>query len=92
MARHSESGATARRWVTRVGGGGRVVIPAELRAALGVKQGDAVVFESTGGDVTLRPQAEVIRSLQEKYKKRWKDPKFSVDGFLAGRKAIWGEE
>lgn len=92
MARRVAKRKAARRWVTRVGGGGRVVIPAGLRSTLGLKQGDTVVFESMGPDVVLKPQTEVIRTLQDKYKKRWRDPKFSVDAFLSRRKAMWGEE
>lgn len=81
-----------RRWVTRIGGGGRVVVPAHLRKKLGLKAGDMVVFEAANDHVTLKPQTEVIRGLQKKYAQRWKSPEFSVDSFLAGRKASWGEE
>jgi hypothetical protein len=45
-----------------------------------------------GNRVTFRPHAEVVRSLQQKYAERWREPEFSVDAFLAERKALWGEE
>lgn len=82
----------AQRWVTRIGGGGRVVIPAHLRKKLGLKPGDKVVFEQADDQVTFKPHMEVVRELQKKYAQRWKSPKFSVDAFLAERKASWGEE
>jgi AbrB family looped-hinge helix DNA binding protein len=81
-----------RRWLSRIGGGGRVVVPAALRQELGLKPGDAVVFESAEGTVALKPQIEVIRALQEKYGKVWQAPEFSSDSFLAERKSMWGEE
>jgi AbrB family looped-hinge helix DNA binding protein len=92
MARKSIPHTRTRQWVVPVGGGGRVVIPAELRQALGVAAGDAVVFESNGTDVKMRSHGEVLRTMQEKYKQRWRKPEFSVDAFLAQRKAAWGED
>lgn len=92
MARMRANSPSARRWVTRIGGGGRVVVPAELRGTLGLKQGDAVVFEATGRTITFKPHGEVVRSLQKKYGQRWRSAKFSADAFLAERKAAWGEE
>jgi len=82
----------ARRWFSRVGGGGRVVVPAELRADLGLKAGDKVVFEASQEGVKLRPHRDIVREIQKKYAQRWKSPEFSVDAFLAERKALWGEE
>jgi AbrB family looped-hinge helix DNA binding protein len=91
MKKRSET-TVRRQWAARVGGGGRVVIPADLRQTLGVRAGDVVVFESNGEGVRLRPQAEMLRELQDKYRRRWRKPAFSVDAFLAQRKAEWGEE
>src|SRR5438477_10874292 len=81
-----------RRWVSRIGGGGRVVVPAQLRGALGLKTGDRVVFEATDDRVTFKPHVDVVRELQKKYGQCWRSPEFSTDAFLAERKAMWGEE
>jgi AbrB family looped-hinge helix DNA binding protein len=85
------AGAT-RRWLSHVGPGGRVVVPAELRGALGLKEGDAVVFEATGNQIAFKSHSDIVRAIQEKYSKRLRAPEHSVDAFLADRKALWGEE
>jgi AbrB family looped-hinge helix DNA binding protein len=44
--------------------GGRVVIPAEIRLALGLKVGDAVLWELSGGQATITTRAQRIRQAQ----------------------------
>ncbi len=92
MANQKGRQGKVRRWVSRIGGGGRVVVPAQLRGALGLKTGDRVVFEAIDDLVTFKPHVDVVRELQKKYGQRWKSPEFSTDAFLAERKAMWGEE
>ena len=48
----------------RVAAGGRVVIPAEYRKALGVKVGDQVVIELQGDELRLRPRRAAITKVQ----------------------------
>ncbi|MFL5334163.1 MAG: AbrB/MazE/SpoVT family DNA-binding domain-containing protein [Geminicoccaceae bacterium] len=43
---------------------GRLVIPAEIRAALGMEQGGAFVAHLEDGSVRLRPLREVIAEVQ----------------------------
>ena len=92
MAGQKTRQGKVRRWISRIGGGGRVVVPAQLRGVLGLKAGDRVVFEATDDRVTFKPHVDVVRELQKKYGQRWKSPEFSTDAFLAERKAMWGEE
>lgn len=80
-----------KRWQTHIGEGGRVVLPAELRNALGLQQGDAVVIEAERGRAILRPHVETVRAIQEKYRTRWKSKSMSSEAFLAERRAMWGE-
>lgn len=50
--------------------GGRVVIPAEIRRALGLKEGDTVLFEQRDGEVLLttrKAQIERARSIFRQY-------------------------
>ena len=49
---------------TRVGAGGRVVIPAAYRKALGVRPGDHLLLVLEGGQVRLLTPEEAIRSAQ----------------------------
>lgn len=50
--------------------GGRVVIPAEIRQSLGLKEGDAVLFEERDGEVfitTKKARLERARVLFRQY-------------------------
>ncbi len=67
--------------------GGKVVIPADLRRELGIKDGDSVVIERDAGGLTLRrddPDAALMR-LREGLKD------YSVDQFLRERREDRGE-
>lgn len=50
--------------------GGRVVIPAEIRQSLGIKEGDIVLFEERDGEVMLTTRKARLaraRALVRKY-------------------------
>lgn len=67
--------------------GGKIVIPADLRRELGIKDGDSVVMERGPDGINLRredPDA-ALSSLREAFKG------YSVDQFLRDRRADWGE-
>jgi AbrB family looped-hinge helix DNA binding protein len=49
----------------RIAPGGRVVIPAEFRKALGVEIGDDVVIELTNGELRLRSFDAALKRVQE---------------------------
>ena len=50
---------------TRVATGGRVVIPAAFRKALGIETGDQVILRLEEGAVTVISPAEALRRLQD---------------------------
>lgn len=79
--------AVPQRTVTTVGRGGRVVIPAAYRKALGLEEGDEAVLWLEGEALHLEGRAARLRRLQERIAKRMKGPAFSVDAFLAERRA-----
>lgn len=54
---------------TRVASGGRIVIPAPYRKAIGIKPGDEVVLQLEGGALRVFSRAEALRRLQEKVAK-----------------------
>ncbi len=67
--------------------GGKIVIPADLRRELGIKDGDSVVMELGLDGISLRredPDAALMR-VREAFKG------YSVDRFLRERRADWGE-
>lgn len=71
--------------------GGKVVIPADLRRDLGLKPGDTMVIEREGDALVLKSYLQVVREMQAEFRNMVGDD-YSVDQFLAERKADWGEE
>jgi len=50
---------------SRVGPGGRIVIPAPIRKRLGIETGETVVLRCTGEQVQLYSQAMAVKRLQQ---------------------------
>lgn len=75
-----------------VGPGGRIVIPAEVRRALGIEEG-TVLFTRLDGDewhvMTAEASIRRAQAIAARYKKPGVD---EVAEFLAQRRAMWGEE
>jgi AbrB family transcriptional regulator, stage V sporulation protein T len=72
--------------------GGKIVIPAELRREMGISDGDSLVIEqAAGGTLVIKTFAQVIRDGQAKVRAMVGDD-FTVDQFLAERRADWGED
>lgn len=67
--------------------GGRVVIPAEARAALGLADGASVRIRMEDGVLTIIPHAEIVRRLQEKYRRLIPGDRSLVDELIADRRA-----
>jgi AbrB family transcriptional regulator, stage V sporulation protein T len=72
--------------------GGKIVIPADLRRELGIRDGDSVVIgrDDVGG-ITLRTSDQIVRDAQRRFREMV-GPDYSVEQFLAERRADWGEE
>ena len=66
--------------------GGKMVIPAELRRALGLADGDSVVVEREWETLRIKSYAQVVREVQQEFKAMIKEP-FTVDDFIAERRA-----
>jgi|SRR5438132_994842 antitoxin PrlF len=76
-----------REWSTRITSGGRVVLPAELRAALGLADGAALRVRLDGRRIVLLPQAEILREIQEKWRRLVPGDRSLVDELIADRRA-----
>ncbi len=50
---------------TKVDRHGRIVIPAEYRRALGLREGDPVTVQLDGGELRILTRAQAIRRAQE---------------------------
>jgi AbrB family looped-hinge helix DNA binding protein len=72
--------------------GGKIVIPADLRRELGIKDGDSIVLDrSEDGSVSLKTFAQVVREEQRAFRAAV-GPSYTVDQFLADRSVDWPEE
>ena len=71
----------------KIAPGGRVVIPAEFRKALGVEVGDAVVIELRDGELRLRSLDAAIKRVQAMVRKYIPDENRSLaDELIAERR------
>jgi AbrB family looped-hinge helix DNA binding protein len=67
--------------------GGRIVIPAAIRAALGLRTGDTLIARVEDGELRLTSRAEALRRLQAKIRAWDRGTGSVVDEFLAERRA-----
>lgn len=75
----------------RLGDGGRLVIPAAMRAEMGVRPGDTLIAHMEEGELRLISRNRALHQVQEKAKQRKRPGESVVDEFLAERRALWGE-
>ena len=65
---------------------GRVVLPAELRNQLGIKDGEEVLFSRTGHGIEIRTLDEAIRQAQETVRQYVPEGVSLVDELLEDRR------
>lgn len=67
--------------------GGKIVIPAELRRELDIKDGDVLVLDrSADGSLAIKTHQQIIREGQDAIRASLKRP-FTVDEFIAEKRA-----
>ncbi len=71
----------------RIGDGGRVVIPAEMRAEMGVKSGDTVIARVSDGELSLMSQEAAVRRAQRMVRSFVPEGVSLVDELIAERRA-----
>jgi AbrB family looped-hinge helix DNA binding protein len=72
----------------RISKGGRLVIPAEIRRAMNIEEGTAVVLTLENGSLHVRTVREGIRQVQALFAKFNPKPGVSiVDEFIAEKRA-----
>ena len=73
--------------VVRISPGGRVVIPAEFRKALGVEIGDDMLIQLKGEELRLRSRQAAIKRVQAMVRKYLPDESRSLaDELIAERR------
>lgn len=71
----------------QIGAGGRIVIPAEIRSAMGIGEGDIVLARVVDGELRLLSQEAAIRKAQEVVRKHVPEGVSLVDELIAERRA-----
>ena len=91
MVDHKVYGKTSFRWEAsqrvRVDGAGRVVIPVEVRKALGIEKGQELTLSLTDDGLTLRTLERARARVKALARAHRKDARSVVDAFLAARRA-----
>ena len=81
-----------RRRRLKVAPDGRLLIPADMREAMQLREGGHVIVRVEAGELCVVDLHVSIRQAQE-FMRKFKRPGVSeVDSFLADRRAMWGEE
>ena len=70
----------------KLGEGGRLVIPAAMREALGIKPGDEMALECIDGELKVKSYVAVIRELQAEFSKLVPAGTDVVEDFLRDRR------
>jgi AbrB family looped-hinge helix DNA binding protein len=50
---------------TKLSAGGRIVLPAQMRAKLGVKEGDELLLTVSDGEIRITPKALALKNALE---------------------------
>lgn len=66
--------------------GGRVQLPADVRRALSLSEGDTVLIEVVDGEVHLRPLSAAVRRIQERTKAFIRPGESIVEELIAERR------
>ena len=70
----------------KMSNGGRVVIPIEIRQELGLKEGDAVLWELLDGEARITTRLQRIRQAQALVRKHVAPGASLVDELIADRR------
>ena len=76
----------------KIAEGGRVVIPADYRRALGLKVGDEVILRMADGEVHILTRREAIKKAQALVRKHVPDRKSLVRELICERRGEAADE
>lgn len=67
--------------------GGRIIVPAAYRRAMGLTKGDTVLMELRGEELLVRPAKSALRRVQERLRPYASATESIVDELIADRRA-----
>ncbi len=76
-----------RQWPARVTSGGRVVLPADARAALGLTDGSPVRVRLEDGRITISPIKTIVQDIQNRWRSYIPGDRSLVDELIADRRS-----
>lgn len=76
----------------KVVSGGRIQLPADVRRALSLADGDTVLIEVVDGEVRLRPYREAVRRIRDRMRPYRVEGHSVVDELIADRRAAVRDE
>ena len=72
---------------SRMVDGGRIIVPAEFRRAMGVAPGDALVLSLDGAELRVRSRMAVLQDIQDEIEQLVPDGRSLADELIAERRA-----
>lgn len=72
---------------TKIVSGGRIQLPADIRRAMGIEDGDWVKLEYSDGQLQITPYSEVLRRVRERVRPYIVEGVSVVDELIADRRA-----
>ena len=75
-----------------LGADGRLLIPAALRDAVGIKRGERLTLRVEDGRIVVESWKSTIKRIQDMLAHLKVPGQSVVDEFLAERRAMWGED
>jgi AbrB family looped-hinge helix DNA binding protein len=78
--------------LSKIDAGGRLVIPAQMRKALSLENGEPVVLTMVDGELRVRSIASAMAELQAQASSFLSGDSASVSAFLTGRRAETAKE
>ena len=82
---NGSAGQPPKRERVKLGEGGRFVIPAAMRLAMGVQPGDQLIMHVVDGELRVRNWRDALRRIQDKTSKLAAPQESAVDEFLRER-------
>lgn len=76
----------------RIAAGGRVVIPADIRQGLGVREGDELLITRDGDGIRMTTVQQAVKEVQAFFGQFKKPGESMVDDFLASRREETAKE
>lgn len=75
------------RIMTKLGRGGRIVIPAEYRKALGIDVGDEIVLRLEEGEIRMTGRTQAIRRAQRAIRRHVQAGRLLSEELIASRRS-----